>query len=108
MDALGGLTSRLALQRAASDANIPLVTGALAGWTGYIAVVMPGESGPADFMGQNDAAEEQLGCPAPSVAFMASVMATETIRLLIDASSSLAGKILIIDLQTLSFDTMKL
>ena len=106
VDALGGLDTRLHLQHAAAKAGIPLVTGALAGWTGYVGVVMPGETGPADIMGHNNAAEEILGCPAPSVAFFASLMAAETIRLLSAQPSPLAGKMLIADLQALSFETV--
>ena len=108
VDGLGGLTSRLALQESASDANIPLVTGALAGWTGYVAVVMPGETGPAEIMGRDNGAEEQLGCPAPAVTLMASIMATETMKLLTGAPSSLSGKMLIADLRSQSFDIMGL
>ena len=108
IDALGGLTSRLALQSAAANAGIPLVTGALAGWTGYIGVVLPGMTGPADIMGQDNAAEEKLGCPAPAVTLMASIMATETIKLLSEGTSSLEGKMLIIDLKDLTFETISI
>ena len=108
IDALGGLKTRLALQKAAAKADVPLVTGALAGWTGYVSVVMPGQSGPADIMGQNNAAEETLGCPSPAVTLVASLMATETIRILSGFPSSIAGKILIIDLQSFTFETIVL
>ena len=46
VDALGGLTSRLALHEATAAEDIPLVTGALAGWTGYVAVVCPERPAP--------------------------------------------------------------
>ncbi|WP_319467264.1 ThiF family adenylyltransferase [uncultured Pseudodesulfovibrio sp.] len=105
IDALGGLDMRRSLQQAATDAGIPLVTGALAGWTGYVGVVMPGQTGPADIMGINNAAEEALGCPAAAVTCIASIMATETIKTLTQASS-LKGKMLIIDLKSLSFETI--
>lgn len=108
IDALGGLTTRLALQQAASTANIPLVTGALAGWTGYVGVVLPGQPGPADIMGSDNAAEETLGCPAPAVTFIASLMATEVVKILSGRPSSLVGAMLIIDLQTLTFDRIAL
>lgn len=108
VDALGGLASRLSLQQAAKNANIPMITGALAGWTGYVSVVMPGAPGPADFMGQDNGAEESLGCPAPTVTAMASIMASETVKLLTGVSSNLTGKLLIIDLLTPSFDLVTL
>ncbi len=108
IDALGGLTMRRTLQQAAANAGIPLVTGALAGWTGYVGVVMPGQTGPADIMGQNNAAEEKLGCPAAAVTCLASIMATETIKILTGTPSSLVGKIFIIDLKSLNFETIAL
>jgi molybdopterin/thiamine biosynthesis adenylyltransferase len=108
VDALGGLSSRLALQQAASEANIPLVTGALAGWTGYVSVVLPGATGPAEIMGHDNGAEEQMGCPAPAVTLLASIMASETMKLLAGTPSPLSGKMLIADLRSLTFDTMEL
>ncbi len=108
IDALGGLQTRLALQKAASDAAVPMVTGALAGWTGYVSVVLPGAPGPAEIMGSNNAAEEQLGCPASAVTWFASLMATEAIKLLTGEQSPLAGKMLVADLNALSFDMIRI
>lgn len=108
VDALGGLSMRPHLQRAAAEAGIPLVTGALAGWTGYVGVVMPGDIGPSDLMGTDNAAEESLGCPAPAVGFIASLMATEVLRLISKGTSPLAGKMSVIDLDSLSFEIIAL
>ncbi|QGY42053.1 HesA/MoeB/ThiF family protein [Pseudodesulfovibrio cashew] len=108
VDALGGLKTRPALQQAAADAGIPLVTGALAGWTGYVAVVMPGHEGPADIMGTDNGAEEKLGCPAPAVTFFAALMAAEAVKLLTTGQSELTSAMLIADLKTLSFDRILL
>lgn len=108
VDAMGGLQTRLALQQAASDAGVPLVTGALAGWTGYISVVPPGGTGPADIMGTNNSAEETLGCPASAVSFFASIMGTETIKLLTKDVTPLSGHMLVCDLKALSFDRIAL
>ncbi|EGB13918.1 UBA/THIF-type NAD/FAD binding protein [Pseudodesulfovibrio mercurii] len=107
LDALGGLTMRGHLQHAASDAGIPLVTGALAGWTGFVAVVMPGQLGPADLMGTDNGAEERLGCPAPAVNFIASLMASEAVNLLTGAPT-LAGKMLMTDLRSHTFEVVSL
>lgn len=108
IDALGGLRDRLALQEAAAKRKIPLVTGALAGWTGYVAVVEPGAIGPASLMGVDDAAETLLGCPAPVVSVVASMMAREVVRLLVSKHSPLSGRMLIIDLESISFETVSL
>jgi molybdopterin/thiamine biosynthesis adenylyltransferase len=108
IDALGGLETRPALQSAAAKADIPLITGALAGWTGYVSVVMPGFPGPADIMGTDNGAEEQLGCPAPAVTFFASLMASELINILTEKNPPTSPSILLVDLQNLTFDRVQL
>jgi len=108
VDALGGLDTRPALRKAAAEAGIPLVTGALAGWVGYVGVVLPGSIAPSDIMGTSESAEKQLGCPAPAVNLMASLMAAEVVKLLCGRPSPLTGKMLIIDLDAMSFDTVTL
>lgn len=108
VDALGGLAHRLALERAAARAGIPLVTGAMAGPTGYVAVVRPGEKGPASFLGQGAAAEDELGTQAPMVAAIAALMAGEVVRLLTTGDSPLAGAMLLVDLAALSFERVTL
>ncbi|MEZ7197003.1 HesA/MoeB/ThiF family protein [Pseudodesulfovibrio karagichevae] len=107
VDALGGLAMRGHLQQAASEAGIPLVTGALAGWTGYVAVVMPGRIGPADLMGTDNGGEERLGCPAPAVNLVASLMAMEVVNVLTGAPT-LADKMLVADLRSHTFETVSL
>ena len=42
VDCLGGLEYRLALQNAAQRVGIPMVTGAIAGWSGYVGTVGAG------------------------------------------------------------------
>lgn len=108
IDALGGLKNRLALHRAAADAGIPLVTGALAGWTGYVATVRPGHPGPAEIMGQDNAAEEILGCPAPAVACFAALMATEVVKALTVPSDTDATSLLVVDLNDMTFEKILL
>lgn len=108
IDALGGLKHRKMLMNAAAEVGVPLVSGALAGWTGFVSTIMPGKTGPADFFGTDDAAEVQLGCPAPSVSTIASLMATEATRILCGNAPTLAGKMLLIDLTTMSFENISL
>lgn len=108
VDALGGLKDREALQQAAAQQRIPLVTGALAGWTGYVATVLPGETGPASIMGTDNSAEETLGCPAPTVTLVASLMASEILAIASGHPAPLAGAILVIDLKNHTFEKISL
>jgi len=108
LDALGGLKDRAALLRQAAARNIPLVTAAVAGASGYVATVLPGEKGPADYFGAGAGAEDSQGTPAPAVATAASLMAGETLNILCGRGAKLAGKMLVFDLNQMSFETVTL
>lgn len=97
IDALGGLEHRMQLQAAASRAALPLVTAGLAGWSGYVARVLPGGSNPAQFMEPAPASgagqetfqegripsEELLGTPVLTVAFAASLQIKLALEILL-------------------------
>lgn len=106
VDALGGLADRVALQAAASSAGIPLVTAGVAGFSGWVATVYPGETGPADMLGRDNSAEDVLGNIAPTVAFAASLQASGVMRLLIGNRPS--AEMLLFDLSDCTFVKMPL
>ena len=108
VDALGGLKDRPALAASAAGLGIPLVTGAVAGYTAIVATVLPGGPSPADLFGGGGgpSAEDVLGCPSPAVMAVAALQACEVIRLLAGRPPALAGKALLIDLETMRFDTV--
>jgi len=107
MDCLGGLDTRLDLQRAAAKANIPLVTAAVAGWSGYVAVVMPGDFGPSEMMGQGSPAEDELGNVGPCVCTAASLQCAEAVRILSGEKGALGARMLVFDLADMSFDVVR-
>lgn len=82
VDALGGLQYRAELEKAASAADVPLVSAVIAGLSGYVTVVYPGESGPAELLGTGNAAEDMLGTLAPVVACAAAMQTTEVLRII--------------------------
>lgn len=108
LDALGGLKDRPALMRQAAAAGIPLVTAAVAGQSGLVATVLPGQRGPADYFGAGAGAEDTQGTPAPAVAAAASLMAGEALNILTGRGPKLAGKMLLFDLSQMSFETVTL
>jgi len=108
VDALGGLKDRAALLRQAGAAGVPLVTAAVAGKSGYVASVLPGAKGPADFLGAGAGAEDSLGTPAPAVAAAAAIMAGEVLNILCGRGPKLAGAMLVFDLEQMSFETVTL
>ncbi len=111
VDALGGLADRPALVAAARQRGIPLVTGAVAGYTGIVATVLPGDPSPLDLFGgaaKGRSAEDALGCPSPAVMAVAALQAAEVVRILAGRPPALAGKALIADLEAMRFDTVTL
>lgn len=110
IDALGGLTDRPALARAAGAAGIPLLTAAVAGQSGYVATVLPGQPSPADFFGPDASApaENTLGTPGPAVCAASAILAGEALNILCGRAPALAGSMLLFDLSRMSFETVRL
>ncbi|SHN68739.1 HesA/MoeB/ThiF family protein [Desulfovibrio litoralis] len=113
IDALGGLKNRMHLQQAATKAKLNVVTGAIAGFSGYISLVpfIAGEAtiNPAQFLGTSANIEDKIGTPAPTVAFAASLMLTFTQEALIKKkkNEALQAQYLIFDLKTQTLEKVK-
>lgn len=108
LDALGELSPRRMLARAAAGSGLPLVTAAVAGWTGWVCTVLPGGPEPAELMAGGDDAQAALGCPAPAVAAVAAMECSEATAILAGREPSLAGRMLVMDLERMYFQTMDL
>ena len=108
LDCLGGLASRPALRDAARDAGLPLIGAGVAGWTGWVATVLPDGPSPSDILGVRPGAEDSLGCPGPAVHAAASLQCAEAARLLAGQAPALAGKMLLFDLADMRFETVDL
>ncbi|MBL3581773.1 ThiF family adenylyltransferase [Oleidesulfovibrio alaskensis] len=109
IDALGGLRSRLMLQKAAQNAGVPLVTAAVGGLTGYVATVLPDQTGPAELLGSGgtgEPVEDTLGTPAPVVACAAALQCTEAAKILTGKPPSRG--VLFFDLNDRTFQTVML
>ncbi|MEW5775138.1 MAG: ThiF family adenylyltransferase [Thermodesulfobacteriota bacterium] len=108
LDCLGGLASRPALRDAARAAGLPLVSAAVAGWTGWVSTVLPGGPSPVDALGNRSGVEESLGCPGPAVHAAAALQCAEAVRLLAGQPPALANRMLLFDLADMSFETIDL
>jgi len=114
MDALDNISSRLILEEACSREKIPLVHGAIAGWYGQVAVVMPGNhflkklytgSGCGGEHGaENRGSEVEMGNPSFTPAIVAGIQVSEGIKLLLKKGETLVGKMLTIDLERHDFE----
>ncbi|TVM28725.1 HesA/MoeB/ThiF family protein, partial [Oceanidesulfovibrio marinus] len=87
VECLCGLYFRAPLHPAATAAGIAMVTGAVAGWCGYVGSVAPGAPGTADLLSHAGGVEDTLGTPAPTVMLAASLQARECVRLLLGGTA---------------------
>ena len=73
-------------EEAAAKAGVPLVSAGISGLTGWVAVVRPGENGPAAYLGAGDehggGVEETEGNLAPTAALAAALQASEVLKVL--------------------------
>lgn len=100
VDALDSIEVRRLLQKTAEALEIPLVHGAIGGWYGQVAVILPGDR-TLDRLypeGVQKGLEKQLGNPSFTPALVASVQVAETIKLLIGRGELLRNRVLRIDL----------
>lgn len=108
VDALDNAKSRHVLASVCAKKGLTIVHGAISGWYGQVAVVMPG-SGIFDLLYPPYAPQAVInGSPSFTPAVCASIQAAEVIKLLCDRPSSLVGKLLLMDLQEMVFDKIDL
>ena len=85
VDALGGLADRQALEKAAAEKGVPVVSAGIAGLTGWCKAIFPGETGPASLLageGDRPTPDEILGNLAPTVFLAASLQAALVLQIL--------------------------
>jgi molybdopterin/thiamine biosynthesis adenylyltransferase len=83
-DCLDAIPSRLHLQEVGERLDIPLVHGAIGGWYGQVAIVWPGSELLSNIYGtRQEGIEKVLGNPPFTPAFIATLMVSEGIKLLL-------------------------
>jgi len=83
-DCLDTIPSRLHLQEVGERLSIPLIHGAIGGWYGQVAIVWPGSKLLSNIYGtRQDGIEKVLGNPPFTPAFIATLMVSEGIKLLL-------------------------
>lgn len=110
VDALDNITGRLLLERVCRERNVPLIHGAIAGWHGQAAVIMPGD----DLLSQiypedaNKGVELETGNPSFTPALIAAVQVAETLKVILGRPHVLRNKLLTIDLLAQEYDIIEL
>ncbi|MTI94411.1 MAG: HesA/MoeB/ThiF family protein [Firmicutes bacterium] len=93
VDALDNVSGRKLLQAECARLGIPMVHGAIAGWYGQVATILPGDDTlDRIYTGErNMGLEEKLGNPSFTPALVASLQVAEVTKLLIGRGDLLSG-----------------
>jgi molybdopterin/thiamine biosynthesis adenylyltransferase len=105
-DALDNIPIRLELAKACKDQDIPLVHGAIAGWSGHVAVQYPGENILQQLYAGKQTergVEKRLGNPSFTPAVIASLEVAEIVRILLGTEPLLPRRYLVVDLNHMEF-----
>jgi adenylyltransferase/sulfurtransferase len=114
IDASDNFPTRFAINRACVAEQTPLVSGAAIRLEGQVSVFpFSDEQQPCYHCLYTDDAEDTTTCSdtgvlAPVVGIIGCIQATETLKLLADMGTPLAGRLLILDANTMEFREMRL
>ena len=113
VDALGEISARFILERAAKKEGIPLVHGAIAGFYGQVTTILPEDEGLIRIYGSREKApqvgsETELGTPTTTASIVASFQAQEVIKVLLGAGNLLHNRLLTIDAESGNIEIISL
>lgn len=112
VDALDSLSSRFALQRAAAALQIPLVHGAIAGLSGQVMTILPGDRGLAALYGEKPTIEHgleaTLGNPATTPMIVAAWQAQQVVNWITNVGELLRNRLLLLDGHSGTVDQIEL
>ena len=102
IDALDNMSSRFRLEKACKDARVPLVHGAVAGFTGQVTTIYPEDVGLRAFYGDPQAAPEkgievELGNLGGIVSTIASLQVQEAIKVITGLGRPLRNRLFFLD-----------
>ena len=114
IDCLDSIQARFVLEKAAKSVGIPMVSAAVAGFSGQITAIFPEDRGLELIYGDEKdlsatrGAETSLGNLAFTVSLMAALECAEVVKILLNKNSDLRNRLLIVDLKEHTFDKMRL
>ncbi|GAA0177077.1 HesA/MoeB/ThiF family protein [Clostridium sediminicola] len=99
IDALDSIKTRLLLDKLCEKANIPLVHGSIGGWYGQVATIYPGDGTLRKIYkeGIDKGMEVTLGNLSFVAANIASIEASEAVKVILNKGVTLRNKLLVID-----------
>ena len=113
VDALDNLPSRFVLQKACRELNIPLVHGAIAGFSGQLITIFPQDKGLELIYGSNKdlpehGSEVTLGAPTVTPALIASLEVQEVIKILLKRGKLFRNRLLYLDIEEGTMEILNL
>ncbi len=113
IDALDNMPTRFRLEKACKEANVPLVHGAVAGFTGQVTTIYPEDIGFRTFYGNPETTPEkgielELGNLAGIVSTVASLQVQEAVKVVTGLGRSLRNRLLFLDSLNGSAETISL
>jgi molybdopterin/thiamine biosynthesis adenylyltransferase len=98
VDALDNPASKIILQEKAAELQIPLVHGAISGWLGQVATILPGDTALKAIYPRGIEVNETAGNPSFTPALVAAIQVSQVIKLLIGRGELIRPQLLYIDL----------
>ena len=112
LDGLDNVPTRLVLQRVCRELGIPLIHGAVEGWFGQVATILPGDDTLSrlypGFEETDSGTSHHPSVLSFAAGMVASIQAAEAVKVLLKRTPSLHDQMLFIDLQSNSFDILPL
>jgi len=114
IDCLDSIATRFDLETASKALRIPLVSAAVGGYAGQLTTIFPEDRGmeliygPLESISVTRGAEVKLGNLSFTVSTIASLESAEVVNILLNKTSNLRNRLLIMDLQDYSFERIRL
>ena len=113
VDALDRVSIRLVLQDASARLGIPMVHGSIGGFLGEVMTIFPGDLGLHGLYGDGEGVpdhgiEWELGTPAATPMAVAAWEVQEVVKILTDRGELLRNRLLILDMETGTVQTLTL
>jgi len=114
VDCLDSITTRFELETVSKALGIPMVSAAVGGYAGQLTTIFPEDRGleliygPLESISVTRGAEVKLGNLSFTVSTIASLESAEVVNILLNKTSNLRNRLLIMDLQDYSFERIRL
>ncbi len=111
VDALDSIIVRLELSAVCRELRLPLVHGAIGGWSGQVTSQLPGDNSLESLYAGKEyhtGIENKMGNPSFTPALVAALQVTETTKILLNIGEPLSCRLLTIDLLDMEFVDIKI